>query len=39
MKIEKITWQGVDAVMLETNVYEAIIVPVVGANLVKLYNK
>jgi len=39
MKIEKITWQGIDAVLLETNVYEAIIVPAVGANLVKLYNK
>ena len=39
MKIEKIQWQGIDAVLLETNVYEAIIVPSVGANLVKLYNK
>ena len=39
MKIEKILWQGVDAVLLETGVYEAIIVPSVGANLVKLYNK
>ena len=39
MNIEKILWQGVDAVLLETNVYEAIIVQSVGANLVKLYNK
>ena len=39
MKIEKITWQGVDAILLETNVYEAIIIPSVGANLVRLYNK
>jgi len=39
MKIEKISWQGIDAVLLETNVYEAIIIPSVGANLVKLYNK
>jgi aldose 1-epimerase len=39
MKIEKITWQGIEAVLLETNVYEAIIVPSIGANLVKLYNK
>jgi len=39
MNIEKITWQGLDAILLETNVYEAIIVPSVGANLIKLYNK
>ena len=39
MTIEKITWNGIDAVLLETNVYEAIIIPSVGANLVKLYNK
>lgn len=39
MKIEKILWQGLDAVLLETNVYEAIVVPSVGANVVKLYNK
>jgi aldose 1-epimerase len=39
MNIEKISWQGLDAVLLETNVYEAIIVPSMGANLVKLYNK
>lgn len=39
MNIEKILWQGVEAVLLETNVYEAIIIPSVGANLVKLYNK
>lgn len=39
MRIEKIDWQGVEAVLLETAVYEAIIVPSVGANLVKLYNK
>ncbi|MEI6555733.1 MAG: aldose 1-epimerase [Paludibacter sp.] len=39
MNIEKILWQGIDAVLLETKVYEAIIIPSVGANLVKLYNK
>lgn len=39
MKIEKISWHGVDAVLLETNVYEAIMIPSVGANLIKLYNK
>ena len=39
MNIEKINWQGLDAVLLETNVYEAIVVPSVGANLVRLYNK
>lgn len=39
MKIEKINWHGMDAVLMETNVYEAIIVPSVGANLVRLYNK
>ena len=39
MNIEKILWQGVESILLETNVYEAIIVPTVGANLVKLYNK
>jgi aldose 1-epimerase len=39
MKIEKISWHGLDAVLMETNAYEAIIVPSVGANLVKLYNK
>lgn len=39
MKIEKIDWYGIDAVLLETNVYEAILIPSRGANLVKLYNK
>lgn len=39
MKIEKISWNGLDAVLMETNVYEAILVPSIGANLVKLYNK
>jgi len=39
MKIEKIDWHGLDAVLLETNVYQAIIVPSVGANLIRLYNK
>ncbi|MEI7503326.1 MAG: aldose 1-epimerase [Paludibacter sp.] len=39
MKIEKISWHGLDAVLMETNVYEAILVPSIGANLVKLYNK
>jgi len=39
MKIEKISWHGIDAVLLETNVYEAVLVPSMGANLIKLYNK
>lgn len=39
MNIEKINWYGMDAVLLETNVYEAILVPSIGANLVKLFNK
>jgi aldose 1-epimerase len=39
MDIEKIIWNGLDAVKLETKNYEAIIVPSVGANLVRLYNK
>lgn len=39
MNIEKINWHGLDAVLFETNVYEAIMVPSVGANLVKLYHK
>ena len=39
MKIEKISFHGIDAVLMETVVYEAIVVPSVGANLVKLYNK
>lgn len=39
MKIEKISFQGMDAVFMETNVYEAVIIPSVGANLVRLYNK
>lgn len=39
MKIEKISWHGLDAVLLDTNVYEAILIPSVGANVVKLYNK
>jgi len=39
MNIEKINWHGIDAVLLETNVYEAIIVPSIGANLIRLFNK
>lgn len=39
MKIEKISWQGLDAVLMETAIYEAILIPSVGANLVRLYNK
>ena len=39
MNIEKINWYGMEAVLLETNVYEAILVPSMGANLVKLFNK
>ena len=39
MKIEKMNWHGIDAVLLETNVYMAVMVPSMGANLIKLYNK
>lgn len=39
MIIEKISWHGIDAVLMETNVYQAIIIPSIGANLVKLYHK
>jgi aldose 1-epimerase len=39
MKIEKISWFGVEAVLMETDVYEAVVIPSVGANLVRLYNK
>lgn len=39
MKIEKILWSGLDAVLMETNVYQAILIPSVGANLIKLYHK
>jgi aldose 1-epimerase len=39
MKIEKINWNGLEAVLLETNIYEAIVIPSVGANLIKLFNK
>jgi aldose 1-epimerase len=39
MKIEKMSWHGIDAVLLETNVYEAILVPSRGANMVRLFNK
>ncbi|MFZ4582770.1 MAG: aldose 1-epimerase, partial [Paludibacter sp.] len=39
MKIEKISWYGIQAVLMETNVYEAVVIPSVGANLIRLYNK
>lgn len=39
MKIEKINFHGLDAVAFEAGGYEAIMVPSVGANLVKLYHK
>lgn len=39
MKIEKISWNGLEAVLMESNVYQAVVIPSVGANLVKLYNK
>ena len=39
MNIEKISWNGLDAVLLETNVYEAILIPSMGANLIRLFNK
>jgi len=39
MKIEKFDWYGLEAVLLETDIYEAIVLPSVGANLIKLFNK
>ncbi|MDD2797509.1 MAG: aldose 1-epimerase [Bacteroidales bacterium] len=39
MNIEKTNWHGLDAILLETNVYEAILVPSVGANMIRLFNK
>jgi aldose 1-epimerase len=39
MKIEKLKWYGVDVVLLETTSYEAIIVPSMGANVIKLLHK
>lgn len=39
MNIEKISWNGLEAVLMETNVYEAIFIPSIGANLIRLYNK
>ncbi|MFZ4455928.1 MAG: aldose 1-epimerase [Bacteroidales bacterium] len=39
MIIEKLNWNGFEAISLETNTYEALLIPSVGANLIKLYNK
>ncbi len=39
MKIERTYWNGLGAVVMETPVYEAMVIPSVGANLVRLYNK
>ena len=37
--IRKIEWNGFSALKMETAVYEAMLIPEVGANLVQLYNK
>ena len=37
--IQKIEWNGLAALKMETAVYEALLIPEVGANLVRLYNK
>ena len=39
MKIEKIDFHGVEAIAFEAGGYEAIMIPSVGANVVKLYNR
>ncbi len=39
MKIEKIQFRGADAVRMEAGGYEAVLIPSVGANLVRLYHK
>lgn len=39
MQIEKISFHGLEAVAFEAGGYEAIMIPSVGANVVKLYNK
>lgn len=39
MKIESVKFHGVDAVAFEAGGYEALMVPSVGANLVKLYHR
>lgn len=39
MKIEKINFHGLEAVRLDVADYEAIVIPSVGANLVRLFHK
>lgn len=39
MSIKKREWNGLDAVEFEAGGYEAMLVPALGANLVKLYHK
>ncbi|MDR2937303.1 MAG: aldose 1-epimerase, partial [Rikenellaceae bacterium] len=39
MKIAKTTWFGHEAVEMEAGGYEALMIPAVGANMVKLYDK
>ena len=39
MKISKIDWHGYEAVAMEAGGWEALLIPAVGANLVKLVNK
>ena len=39
MKISKIEWNGYEAVAMEAGGWEALMIPAVGANMVKLVNK
>ena len=39
MKIEKINFHGLEAVLLEAGGYEAVMIPSVGANLVRLFHQ
>lgn len=39
MKISKTTWLGYEAVEMEAGGYEALMIPAMGANMVKLVNK
>lgn len=39
MKISKIEWHGYEAVVMEAGGWEAVMIPAVGANMVKLANK
>ena len=39
MKIKKIDFCGLEAVYMEAGGYEAVMIPSIGANMVKLYHK